>query len=112
MVRILNRNFLDCCENPILVEIKSIYESTHDRETLCKCKTCGSYWFYRFHEFVTFDRPDEVTCWYSRLTPDDVDLILNSKKRPDLSFLSDRPTFMEDDEGVKRVTGQPDYPWS
>ncbi len=105
--------YLDCCAMPTVVTIKQVYEATHDCEALCQCQNCGTYWFYRFHEYVNFSGgDDDLTVWYSLLTPEQGRLILDSADRPDLSFLSERPSFMKDDSGVQRVHGQPIYPWS
>ena len=99
--------YLDCCEDPSLITIKNIYQSEHDSEALLQCENCEKYWFYRYNEYR-----DDWTVWYSLLNNDDAKLILNSKERPNLDFLSNRTSFMEDAEGVKKVQGQPTYPKS
>ncbi len=101
------KNQLNCCKKPNLETIKAIYESNHDLETLQKCKNCGSYWFYRYHEYK-----DDWTVWYSLLTQVEGKKILDAKDKPDLSFLNDKLSIMEDSEGVKQVKGQPTHPWS
>jgi len=105
-------DYLDCCEDPSLINVKKIYESTHDVEILRRCQNCGKYWFFRFHEYVSFHGDDDITIWHSPLTDEEAKTILNSKERPDLSFLRNRVSFMEDNEGVRKVKRQPDYPWS
>jgi hypothetical protein len=55
---------------------------------------------------------DDLTVWYSPLTEEEALAILKSQERPDLSFLSSRPSFMEDAQGVTRVKGQPADPWT
>jgi hypothetical protein len=105
-------NYLDCCQQPALITVKSVYASDHDAEALRQCQSCGAYWFYRFHEHVTFVGDDDLTVWYSFLTPEEGTRILEARDRPDLSFLSEKPSFLEDGQGVKRVQGQPIYPWS
>ena len=105
--------YLDCCATPTVVTIKQVYEASHDSEALCQCQNCGAYWFWRFHEYINFSGgDDDLTVWYSLLTPEQGRLILDSPERPDLSFLSERPSFVKGDGGVQRVTGQPTHPWS
>src|SRR5262245_32510937 len=103
--------YLDCCKEPALVNVKSVYESSHDSESLLQCQHCGAFWFFRFHEYISFVSDDDQTVWYSPLSPEEGKCILESQDRPDLSFLSERPSFMEDRQGVKRVHGQPTDPW-
>ncbi|TFF98721.1 MAG: hypothetical protein EU547_00590 [Promethearchaeota archaeon] len=105
-------NYLDCCDKPSLYTVKVIYESNHDLESLRICRNCGAYWFYRFHEYVSFYGDDDITVWYSPLTKDEAERIENAEDRPELSFLKNRESFMEDSQGVKKVKGQPDFPWS
>lgn len=106
-------DFLDCCSSPSVVTIKTVYDSYHDLEALCQCQSCEAFWFFRFHEYVNFDGgDDDLTVWYSLLTPEQGQLILQAAERPDLDFLARRPSFVKDDQGVRRVEGQPTYPWS
>ena len=103
--------YLDCCDRPQVVDVRLIYEEPHDCETLCQCKTCGAYWFWRFNEWVNFSGgDDDWTVWYSGLTPEQGKLIMEAQARPDLSFLSAAPAFRKDATGVARVKGQPTYP--
>ena len=104
--------FLDCCKHPILKDVLTIVDTTHESEVLMQCQNCESWWFYRFHEYVSFERPeDDITQWYSGVTQDEAEAILQAQGRPDLSFLSKRESFMIDDQGVQKVEGQPTYPW-
>jgi hypothetical protein len=108
-----NAPYLDCCADPQVASVRLVYQECHDMETLCQCQNCGVYWFWRFHEYVSFtDEDDDWTVWYSRLTPEQGRLILEAKERPDLPFLSDAPSYVKDRTGVRQVTGQPTYPWS
>lgn len=54
---------------------------------------------------------DEITIWYTQLTEEEAQRILDATDRPDLSFLSTKPSFVKDDQGVRRVVGQPTYPF-
>ena len=106
-----DESFLDCCANPRLQLVKTIYESSHDDESLHQCQNCGGYWFYRFSEYLSFNNGgDDITVWYSPITTDEAQVIIESESRPDLSFLRNRPGFMKDDQGVHRTGGQPDRP--
>lgn len=100
-------SYLDCCEQPDLERIKTVYQSNHDCEALLQCKNCKTYWFYRYNEYR-----DDWTVWYSQLTTEEAELILNSEERPNLDFLRKSPTVMEDATGVRKVKGQPTYPKS
>jgi hypothetical protein len=104
--------YLNCCQKPALLTLKGIYASNHDAEALRRCEGCGAYWFYRYHEYVTFDGEDDWTVWYSPLSPEEGVGILAAEDRPDLTFLQERASFMEDREGVRKVPGQPTQPWS
>lgn len=105
-----DEGFLDCCVNPKLKLVKIVHESGHDDESLHQCQSCGGYWFYRFAEYVSFHGDDDITVWYSPVTPEEAKTIIESTDRPDLSFLLNRPGFMKDDNGVTRTAGQPDRP--
>lgn len=110
--QIHNAPFLDCCAGRQVASIRLLYQGNHDCEALCQCQTCGAYWFYRFHEYVNFaGGDDDQTVWYSRLTPEQGKLILESPERPEMPFLSHVPSFVKDRDGVRPVTGQPTYPW-
>ncbi len=104
--------YLSCCRQPALLTVKAISASNHDAEALRRCEGCGAYWFYRYHEHVTFDGEDDWTVWYSPLSPEEGARILAAEERPDLTFLQKRACFLEDREGVKQVPGQPAHPWS
>jgi len=105
-------DYLDCCPQPGVVTVKQLYDSYHDMEALCQCQRCSAYWFYRFHEYVDFvGGNDDITVWYTRLTPEEGKQILDAEERPDLAFLSGKPSFMESDGQVQRVQGQPTHPW-
>lgn len=104
---------LDCCGSPRTTRVKTIYSSAHDAEALLQCESCGRYWFYRFHEFVDFSGgDDDITDWYSPLTDEEAAAIISAAERPNLAFLTTRPSLMIDGEGVQRVAGQPDEPWT
>lgn len=108
-----NAAYLDCCDRPQVVTIKSLYLESHDSEALCQCQTCEAYWFWRFHEVINWSGGnDDWTVWYSWLTPAQGKLIVDAQERPDWGFLSTAPSFVKDTEGVKRVTGQPTHPGS
>ena len=79
-------------------------------EALQQCKKCKQYWFYRFSEYVTFEN-DDWTTWYSAIDDQEAKAVLNASDKPDLSFLKNKPSFMEDEQGVQKVTGQPTEPW-
>jgi hypothetical protein len=81
-------------------------------EALRQCQTCNRYWFYRFHEYVSYVDNDDLTVWYSPLTNIEAKRILQTSDRPELGFLSGRPSFMKDSDGVTRTDGQPSSPWS
>jgi hypothetical protein len=106
-----DESFLDCCTDPGLNLVKTIYESSHNDECLHQCQNCGGYWFYRFYEYVNFSGGnDEITLWYSPITTDEAQIIIGSEQRPDLSFLRNRPSFVKDDRGIHRTEGQPEKP--
>lgn len=103
-------SYLDCCSDPDLEAIKIILDTNRESEGLVRCKTCGAYWYHRFLEIMHFDRPDDQTTWYSPVTPEEAQRILDTEGRPDLSFLLTRPSFEEGNQMIRRVSGQPDKP--
>jgi hypothetical protein len=103
-------NYLDCCSDPDLESVKVILDTNRESEGLVRCKTCGAYWFHRFLEIMKFDGPDDQTVWYSPVTEDEARHILDAEGRPDLRFLLTRSSFRVDDQGIRRVSGQPDEP--
>lgn len=107
--------YLDCCENPEPTTLRTLYTSSHDLESLQRCASCDAYWFYRFHEWTNWATgEDDLTSWYAPLTEEEGVRLRDTPERADmdLSFLVARPGWMSDDEGARRVTGMPDYPWS
>ena len=103
-------SYLDCCPASDLEAVKVILDTNRETEALCRCKNCRQYWFYRFLEIMKFDGPDDQTTWYSRVTFEEAESILGAEGRSDLAFLTNKPSFVKDDRGVRRVTGQPDKP--
>ncbi len=103
-------NYLDCCSDPDLESVKTILDTNREDESLQRCKTCGAYWFHRFLEIMKFDGPDDQTVWYSPVTEEETRRILDAEGRPDLRFLLTRPSFRVDDQGIRRVSGEPDKP--
>lgn len=106
----MNPTYLDCCSTPQPETVKALYKGRHGVEALQQCKKCKQYWFYRYHEYVTFEN-DDWTIWYSVVDDQEAQSILKASGRPDLSFLKNKPSFMEEEKGVKKVTGQPTEPW-
>ncbi len=105
-------DYLNCCASPSLATVRALYESCHDDELLRRCTGCGAYWFYRFHEDISFSGgEDRITVWYSPLTPDEAERIRQPGGRPDLAFLLGRPSLVSDEHGVRWVAGQPDEPF-
>jgi hypothetical protein len=108
-------DYIDCCRQPELRGLRVLYESSHDVESLSQCASCETYWFYRFHEYVNWSGgDDELTSWFTPLTEDEGGLLRHATDRGnvDLSFLKTRPSWMDDKDGVRRVNGEPDHPWS
>ena len=101
---------MDCCDSHELIVERIIYHESHDSEEICRCKNCSQYWFYRFHEHINFD-DDEITRWFTKLEDGEADILLKSKTRPDISYLALRESIQVDYSGIKKVKGQPTYPW-
>lgn len=104
-------DFLDCCKQPSLQDVLSLTDTPHESEVLRRCQICGGWWFYRFHEYVSFQGDDSITQWYTAVTPGEAAAITGAEGRPDLSFLAKKSSFMMDDQGVSEVEGQPTHPW-
>lgn len=95
--------------------MRTLYESTHDQEALQRCTSCGTYWFYRFHERTDWAAgDDDLTTWHTPLTDDEGTRLRDTPDREDmdLSFLGARSSWMADDDGARRVPRAPDHPWS
>jgi hypothetical protein len=54
----MRTDYLDCCDQPALEVVRTLYQASHDLEALMRCARCQAPWFYRFHEHVTFAGPD------------------------------------------------------
>src|SRR5687768_7551684 len=105
-------NYLDCCQTPKLALVRTISDTSHHSEDLKRCSSCGGFWFYRFYERVDFSGGDDtITVWYSPVTQQEASQIMQTEGRPDLRFLSNRPSLIQDERGVRRTGGQPDKPW-
>ena len=105
------KDYLDCCQTPKLANVLTIVDTTHESEILRRCEECRKWWFYRFFEFVSFDGPDDITEWYTSLTDEEAIIIKQAKERPNLSFLGEKGSFMIDNQGVRKIKGQPTYLW-
>lgn len=101
--------FLDCCGKPLLDVVKQLSTDDHDRRKLCRCQSCGAWWFSRFYEYIHFDLdlPDDQITWYARLTDDDAKALLCSEDFRGMSFLADRPCIRKDERGVAKIHGMP-----
>jgi hypothetical protein len=105
---------LTCCGRPRLVLQKTLYDKSHDSESVERCASCGVNWFHRWHEMMNFDGgADFMTDWYTRLTDEEGRTLAAAEGRPDLAFLGlgKRPAICVDEDGAKEVTGQPEWPW-
>jgi hypothetical protein len=107
-------DYLDCCEQPTLEVVRPLYQVSHDAEALMRCTRCQAPWFYRFSEYVTFDGPDDLTSWFTRLDEEEAERIRAAEDpaAADLAFLEQRPSWVHDREGARQVSGQPRRPWS
>ena len=107
--------FLDCCAEPRPEASRLLYESTHDQEALLRCASCSAWWFYRFNERVDWlAGDDDLTSWWSRLSDDEATSLVGAPLRADidLSFLRERPSWLDDRAGPRKVTGAPEHPAS
>lgn len=106
--------FLDCCATARPQTLRILYESHHDLEALQVCASCNTYWFYRFNEWVNWvGGDDDMTSWYTRLTAQEGETLAHADRTSvDLSYLCERPSWMDDRDGVRRVPGAPDHPGS
>ena len=110
----MRTDYLDCCEQPTLKVVRPLYQVSHDAEALMRCTRCQAPWFYRFSEYVTFDGPDDLTSWFTRLDDEEAERIRAAEDpaAADLAFLEQRPSWVHDREGARQVSGQPRRPWS
>lgn len=107
-------SFLDCCAEPRLQWLRTLYESHHDQESLLRCAACRTFWFHRFHEHPGWvDGDDDLTSWYTPLTTAEGERLRDAPdpSAVDLSFLLSRPSWMDDAQGVRRVDGAPNRPY-
>jgi hypothetical protein len=108
-------HYIDCCRRPELRVQRTLYEAIHDLEALHRCASCGTYWFYRFHEYVDWAAgDDDLTSWFTALTGEEGERLRNMTDHDaeDLSFLATRSSWRDDKDGVERVDGAPGRPWS
>jgi len=100
--------FLNCCPNPDIKTIKSVFEGAHDEEALKKCNHCGVYWFFRFHEYW-----DDYTTWHTKITDEEAETILQNQDRRklNLAYLCKRESIRWEDGEVTVTKGQPGDPF-
>lgn len=104
----IDATWLDCCADPLLETEKVLNRDDHDRQTLCRCQTCGAWWFDRFYEYIHFDeaRPDDQIRWFARLAEAEAAGLM-SANGPGISFLAGRPCVRLDERGAMRTTYPP-----
>jgi len=107
-------DYLDCCDQPALEVVRTLYEASHDLEALMRCAHCRSPWFYRFHDYAASAGGDDLTSWFTRLNDEEAEHIqtIEDPAAVDLDFLNTRRSWMHDDRGPRQVPGQPRHPWS
>ncbi|GAB3879153.1 hypothetical protein ACFQ1S_17865 [Kibdelosporangium lantanae] len=106
--------FIDCCARPELEGVRTLYESTHDLESVLRCTRCETFWFYRFNEYVDYaGGDDDLTSWYTQLTTAEGERLRDTTNPSgeDTSFLRNRPAWMHDARGTQRVGDSPDHPF-
>jgi len=103
--------YLDCCTRPLLDVAKRLTTDDHDRQSLCRCESCGAWWLYRFYEYIHFDvdLPDDQITWFVRLTEDEAQAVLRSDGYPRLPPLAERPCFRMDERGIAITDGFPQF---
>jgi hypothetical protein len=101
----MRTDYLDCCDQPALEVVRTLYQASHDLEALMRCARCQTPWFYRFHEYVTFVGPDDLTSWFTRLNDEEAERLQAAEDGTavDLDFLETRPSWMHDDRGPRQV---------
>jgi hypothetical protein len=106
--------YIDCCARPKLDWVRTLHESNHDLESLLQCGSCRTFWFYRFNEYVSWSGDDDLTSWYTQLTTAEGERLRDTTdpSGEDVSFLRARPSWMDDAQGVRRVDGAPNHPYS
>lgn len=105
---------LMCCGAPKLDVLKNLFEKSHDSEDVERCASCGAHWFHRWHEMMNFDGGnDSMTDWYTRITDEESRALVSAEGRSDLGFLElgKRPAVCVDEDGSRKVMGQPEEPW-
>ncbi len=106
--------FLNCCSNPNLQTIKTIYSSSHDAEWLDRCVECSSYWFRRFHEWENWSGgSDDLTTYYTRISDQESKIIISANNREELnlSYLEKRESIVDENGNISVTKGQPSYPY-
>jgi hypothetical protein len=103
---------IDCCRRPKLRWVRTLDESTHELESVLRCGRCRTFWFYRFHEHVDWSGGgDDLTSWYTQLTVAEGERLRDTTdpSGEDISFVRNRPSWMWDAHGVRRVGGAPTH---
>jgi hypothetical protein len=108
-------SYIDCCTEPELAWVRTLYESRHDQESLLRCTGCLTFWFHRFHEYTGWSGgDDDLTSWYSRLTTAEGERLRDAAdpSAEDTSYLRTRASWMDHGEGVRPVDGAPPHPFA
>jgi hypothetical protein len=99
-------SFLDCCKHPSTTAVRVLDESTHDLDSLLRCNTCATFWFYRYHENIDWDGNGDVhLSWWVKLTDAEAIQLRDAPEphRDDLSFLTARDRWADWDGTVYHV---------
>ena len=103
-------DYLDCCPRPDTAAVRTLSQGNHDLDALLQCRSCATFWFYRYHEDIDwYGHGDVQLSWSVRLTDTEALLLRATPDhtREDLSFLIDRPRWLDCDDVVYRVDPPP-----
>lgn len=101
--------FLDCCKQPALDVVKVWVSTECVTVSLRVCRNCNSHWYYHLKEYC-ISRPDyDRRAWYVRLSPEEVEALVQLTEPPHPSRFADRDGIARGEEGIQKIRGVPPF---
>jgi hypothetical protein len=99
--------YLDCCKDPLLETVKHLHKSSHETESIRRCRHCGQHWYYVLHESRRSDPSFDHIVWCCCLTAAEVALLSGSPHQKCHSLIDQKTGILRDDEGVRKDARRP-----
>jgi hypothetical protein len=99
--------YLDCCNEPLLETVRHLRKSSHETESIRRCRQCGQQWYYVIHESRHRGESLDYVVWCSRLTAEEATLLANAPHQERHKLVDQKVGILRDDEGVRKDARRP-----